>query len=172
MIKKLEVKDFEEIFSIMEQSFPVDEYRDKQGQRRIFDEKEYSVYGYIENQKILGFIMVWDFTDILYIEHFAVRKESRNLGIGGKLLSFVKENYKSPAVLEVEPPQDDLTKRRVEFYKRNGFKYNDYYYVQPSMAKGKKEIPLKILSLPNELSEEEFIKARDILYSRVYKIKK
>ena len=39
MIKKLEVKDFEEIFSIMEQSFPVDEYRDKQGQRRIFDEQ-------------------------------------------------------------------------------------------------------------------------------------
>ena len=52
MIKKLGIEDFEEIFSIMEQSFPVDEYRDKQGQRRIFDENNYSVYGYFENQKI------------------------------------------------------------------------------------------------------------------------
>ena len=172
MIERLFKSDFESIYEIMEQSFPKEEYRTKQKQKELFNVKEYNVLGEKKDGKLLGFITVWDFEEFYYVEHFAIAKQNRNLGLGSKMLQEIKEIYtlNKPFILEVEPPEDELTKRRVAFYQRNGYKYNDYYYVQPSMAKGRREIPLKILSSPNSITEEQFKMARDTLYKKVYKI--
>lgn len=172
MLEQLSIKDFRSIYSIMEQSFPKDEYRTKAKQKQLFNESAYNIFGEKKDGELLSFITVWTFNDFYYVEHFAVAPDYRNLGLGSKMLKEVKEKFNGLLVLEVECPTDELTKRRVEFYKRNGYKLNEYDYVQPSMAKGRKEIPLKIMSNPIELSESLFEKIKDTLYIKVYKVKK
>ncbi|MBQ7339918.1 MAG: GNAT family N-acetyltransferase [Clostridia bacterium] len=170
--EKLSIYDFEEIFKIMGESFPIDEYRDKKGQLAIFSEPNFAVYGVRDKSKLVAFITVWEFKEFTYIEHFAVKNEYRNQNIGSQMLERVGELSKNLAVLEVEVPDCEISKRRVAFYERNGFFYNDYPYVQPSMADGKKEIPLKIMSSKRKISLEEFNNVRKILYQRVYKVLK
>lgn len=168
--EKLTIRDFEDIFNIMSESFPLDEYRDKKGQLAVFNEKDYAVYGVRDNDRLVAFITVWEFKELTYIEHFAVKSEYRNQNIGSQMLERVGKFSNNLAVLEVEVPTDELSKRRVGFYERNGFFYNDYPYVQPAMADGKREVPLKIMSTKRKITLDEFNLARDILYKRVYKI--
>ena len=73
-------------------------------------------------------------------------------------------------MLEVEPPETDIAARRIEFYKRNGFYFNNYDYTQPSMAVGQPSIPLRIMSFSRPLSQAEFVQVKDTLYSGVYKV--
>lgn len=58
--------------------------------------------------------------------------------------------------------------RRVRFYERNGFFFNDYPYIQPSMGEGRKEIPLFLMSTERKIDEEEYRMIRNTLYTKVY----
>ena len=71
-------------------------------------------------------------------------------------------------VLEVELPEDSLKKRRIGFYERHGFTFNEYPYIQPPMGEDRHEIPLLIMSAPEPLSEDEFQSVRTELYESVY----
>ena len=70
----------------------------------------------------------------------------------------------------VEPPEGELTRRRIAFYERNGFCLNPYPYAQPSIAEGRAPVPLMIMTYGHQISEEEFIKTRDLLYKEVYHV--
>lgn len=174
-MKQLELlskNEFEEVFKIMEESFPIDERREKSGQEKILSDSYYRLYGYKRETHIAAFFAVWEFPEFSFIEHFAVEKSSRNLGIGAKLLQELLGMIKKPVVLEVELPVEELAERRIGFYKRNGFQLNDYEYEQPAMSEKGKAIPLKIMSYPDTLSEKAFEGVRDQLYISVYKQKK
>lgn len=71
--------------------------------------------------------------------------------------------------MEVEPPVDELTTRRVAFYMRNGLNFNSYPYIQPSITKGQKPIPLFIMTSKSQIDEQTFNKIKSILYKNVYK---
>ena len=71
-------------------------------------------------------------------------------------------------VLEVELPEDSLKKRRIGFYERHGFTFNEYPYIQPPMGEDRHEIPLRIMSAPEPLSQDEFQSVRTELYKSVY----
>ena len=169
MFTKLNISEFNEMFSIMEKSFPLDEYRPCNEQKALFDNEYYCVYGEKENKKVKGFIAVWDFQDFLYVEHFAVNPEFRNQGIGAGILKKLTDLYNKPACLEVEPPADDMAKRRIGFYERNGFFFNEFPYIQPPISSGKNPIPLRIMSSGKKLTEKEFLNIKHTLYNKVYK---
>lgn len=46
-LEKLDRSDFEEVYRIMEQSFPADERRKKEGQQKLLDEEKYELLGYL-----------------------------------------------------------------------------------------------------------------------------
>ena len=48
--------------------------------------------------------------------------------------------------LEVELPETEMAARRIGFYERNGFYYNDYFYMQPPIAEGRNAIPLRLMT--------------------------
>lgn len=162
--------DFEEIYIIMQNSFPIDEYRTKEEQKRLFEEKEYRVTIERDNlKKAVAFIAFWDLGSFIFIEHFAVATEKRNSGIGSKLLKKFLDESDKKIVLEVEKPISELARRRIKFYERNGFVFNDFEYEQPSISKGKSKIPLNVMSFPAALSKKEFSEVKRTLYSKVYK---
>ena len=163
MLQRINETDFPEIYRIMQASFSDDEYRPYDEQLALFEEPEYRIY-YMP----AGFLAVWEFESFIYIEHFAVDPALRNSGTGSAMLQELKQ-YQKPICLEVELPEDELTRRRIGFYERNGFVFNEYPYIQPPISKGKSPVPLRIMTYRSEITREEFQKMKEILYRRVYK---
>ena len=170
MLKIINEKDFPQVFAIIEQSFPEDERRPLEEQQALFSEPRYSVY-VLGEEKIKAFIACWEFEDFIFIEHFAVDKNFRNLGIGSLILNKFLSMQEKRVCLEVEPPETEIAKRRIDFYIRNGFFLNEYDYFQPPISKGKKAIPLMVMTSGEGISKEEFGHIRDVLYEEVYKYK-
>ena len=164
MLQRINETNFPEIYRIMQASFSDDEYRPYDEQLALFEEPEYRIY-YMP----AGFLAVWEFESFIYIEHFAVDPALRNSGTGSVMLQELVKQYQKPICLEVELPEDELTRRRIGFYERNGFVFNEYPYIQPPISKGKSPVPLRIMTYKSEITREEFQKMKEILYRRVYK---
>lgn len=170
MLEELQVKDFDKVYSMMEESFPVDERRTYEEQKALLDNEMYSIYILpdTENDNIKAFIAIWRFDDFAFVEHFAVSSLYRNGGLGALILQEVKKLLSSMICLEVEPPEEEMAKRRIGFYERNGFYYNEYEYMQPAISKDRNEIPLRIMTTGGKVTEDRFNEMKDILYQYVY----
>ena len=173
MIERLTEADFDQMFSLMERSFPEDERRDYNGQRELLAEPAYTLYAKRspEDAALQAFLALWELGDMAYIEHFAVDPDCRNGGLGGKILQKVIEDTDMRICLEVEPPETEMAARRIGFYERNGFVMNPFEYMQPAMGEDRHAIPLRIMSYPKRLLADEFETMRDVLYCHVYRQK-
>ena len=87
------------------------------------------------------------------IDHPAVRALLRNeilltalalLGGRGKTV-----------ILEIDPPVDDISIRRLHFYERLGFVANPYRYIHPSFRKPFTPHRLVLMSYPGAITYEE-----------------
>ena len=173
MIERLTEADFDQMFSLMERSFPEDERRDYNGQRELLAEPAYNLYAKRspEDAALQAFLALWELGDMAYIEHFAVDPDCRNGGLGGKILQKVIEDTDMRICLEVELPETEMAARRIGFYERNGFVMNPFEYMQPAMGEDRHAIPLRIMSYPKRLLADEFETMRDVLYCHVYRQK-
>lgn len=173
MLERIAAEDFQSLYRLLETSFPPTERRTKEGQKALFDtEPAYKVFG-LKNKatnSVDAFLAVWELENILFLEHFAVDPTLRGKGLGSRLLCELAGITDKPLCLEVEPPENDLAKRRIEFYRRNGFFLNEYPYIQPSLAKGQPPIPLLIMTYGKAVDQSTFEKIRDELYKNVYRI--
>ena len=168
MIEKLDPKEFDQVFDLMEQSFPLEEYRPYQGQKALLQNPAYTIYVAKEENQIVGLAAVWQLKNWLFLEHLAVDPGCRNRGIGAELLQEIAKNR---ACLEVEPPDTELCRRRIGFYERNGFFFNGYSYEQPSLAPGRDPVPLYIMTSGCAITPEEFNSLKNLLYARVYGVR-
>ncbi|MBR2328135.1 MAG: GNAT family N-acetyltransferase [Clostridia bacterium] len=166
----LTVADFEEIYEILENSFPENERRGKERQRALFSDGRYRVYGKKEDGRLVAFIAVWELSKVNFIEHFAVSPSHRGKGMGRELLLELTGGMGGRFCLEVEPPDCDIAKRRIAFYERCGFFFHGYDYTQPPMDIGREAIPLRIMTSFPSLSENDFKALRDLLYREIYKV--
>ena len=164
MLQRINETDFPEIYRIMQASFSDDEYRPYDEQLALFEEPEYRIY-YMP----AGFLAVWEFESFIYIEHFAVDPALRNSGTGSAMLQELVKQYQKPICLEVELPEDELTRRRIGFYERNGFVFNEYPYIQPPISTGKSPVPLRIMTYGEAITRETFEAMKNVLYRSVYK---
>lgn len=161
---------FERFSELFQSSFPVNERRPLESLKKIIsDESDIYCDAVLRNNVFVGLLVYWDFTDFVYIEYLAVNPDIRGGGIGARVLSQLKDVVRKPVVLEVEPPLNELAKRRIGFYERNGFVLWDNEYFQPSygLVPG---LELKLMSsgkLALDISE-----AVDVIHCRVYGVKK
>lgn len=98
----------------------------------------------------------WKTNEFVFLEHFTTCQEIRGKGFGKKALDLLKEKNKT-ILLEIEPPDDEITKRRYGFYKRNNFLMNPYYHIQAKYHLGDADLELKILSYPQVLTKQEYL---------------
>ena len=171
MVRKLERKEFDMVFRIMEDSFPEDEYRTYQEQKKLLDESSYGIYVLpgSAGAAIEAFMAVWEFEAFVFIEHFAVSPAHRNHGMGGRFLEEFLAGISKMAFLEVEPPHCETASGRIGFYKRNRFFLNEYPYVQPAISKGRNPVPLMLMTYGRPVDGKEFEEIKRVLFSRVYK---
>lgn len=169
MFERITEKTFDEIFPLLESAFPVTELRIKEDQRALLQEPCYRLYGVRREGNFAAVFATWEIDEFLYIEHFAVKEEFRNGGYGGQLLDTLLEEKSRPMVLEVEEPEDELTRRRIGFYRRHGLVYNTYPYLQPPMRKGQEMLPLKLMTKPTAIDAETYQRYKKRIHTIVYK---
>lgn len=116
--------------------------------------------------KFCGMAIVWDLDKFRYLEYFAMLPHFRCQGIGTEVLGELCRQSSQPIVAEVEPPESDIQRRRIAFYRRNGFHVHSQH---PSILNGfHKDNPLWLIaSQPlqdSDACQHEIIRA---VYSRV-----
>ena len=168
---KFQYSYFDSFFNLMEEAFPSVERRSYEDAKKLLCEDLYSIIvDKDENDNITAFIASWEFNDFNYIEHFAVEGKIRGNGIGTSMLQAYLNKSNKPIFLEVELPENDVSLRRIEFYKRLGFHLNNFEYLQPPMQKQHDFLPLKVMSYPRSVDEMEFMNFKNVVYNKVYKI--
>ncbi len=81
-----------------------------------------------ENSEFIGFAYVVEYKDIVYLFYFAVDKNKRGRGNGGKILRLLKDYFKGKTLFLAREPLDDTAENKRErinrrnFYISNGFK--------------------------------------------------
>lgn len=153
---------------VMETSFPIEE-------RPPFDciqKRDKTIFSFnvaYDNNEPIGIFSYWHFDGFCYVEHFAVENKYRNKGLGCSIMNYFIENVNQQIILEVEKPTDEMSCRRIAFYKRLGFVENYQQYLQPSYHNDGNFVPLNIMSRV-ELSDRDFETIKNILYQKVYSI--
>ncbi len=161
--------NFDEVFNLMQISFPENEYRTYSDQKALLENSRYHIITKENEQKnIVAFLAFWSLGDFNFVEHLAVSPTCRGKGTGTKLVSeFISESSK-PIILEIEPPVDDISTKRMKFYERLGFVLNEYQYFQIPLRENDSPSELKIMSYPKKLNEEEFQNVKSIIYRGAY----
>ena len=134
---------------LMTQSFPSEEYRELEELRKYTDTKTHFYNNIIfHNNTPVGLITYWDFGHFYYIEHFAIDPAQRNGGYGKSVLNHLCQLLKHPIVLEVEIPEEEMAKRRINFYQRQGFSLWEKPYQQPELERKKSYIHKSLFAKP------------------------
>lgn len=162
---------FNEVFAIMEASFPESEFRTYADQQVLLGIPHYRLITEVNSKgEIIAFMACWEFSILRFVEHIAVDPNIRGGGVGKKMMADYISQSEKPVLLEVEPPNGEIEQRRIGFYERLGFHLNPFEYVQPPLREGQADLPLLIMTYPRPLNEEEFNLYRETLYSKVYKV--
>jgi ribosomal protein S18 acetylase RimI-like enzyme len=156
---------------LMVVSFPVEEYRELENQRILSDENtQFAQHIILEDGNPIGFIALWNFINFLFIEHFAIDSLLRNRGLGSKVIQQIIRSEKLPILLETELPFNEINRRRIAFYNRNGFQLWERDYLQPPYRRGNPQIALCLMTTAELNPFDDFERVKSTLYSEVYGI--
>ena len=146
---------FMEAWRLYENSFPLEERRLIDSQVKLFKNLNYHFDIIIKEEKLIGFLLWWEFDNLRYIEYFATVERLRNKGFGKRIIEkFIKRSQK-PILLEVELPKSAIKQRRINFYERLGFQLNTHFYEIPPIQEGFSALELRIMSFPYSISKND-----------------
>lgn len=167
------VDKFDRLYHILEYSFPETERGNYRFHYNEFSRKSFRSMCFEPDGMPAAFLNYYELQDIsaVFVEHFASEAELRGKGIGSALMNELKARYSSMIVLEVEPPENELSERRVRFYQRLGFTLNAGDYFQPSYYGNPEPLPLMLMSTV-PLSGRDFSRTAESIHREVYRMGK
>lgn len=155
----------QQIYHSYSTTFPEDERREWSQFIKLFEHSNVKVISVLNDTENIGYLIIWELTNYVFVEHFEVFSEFRNQKLGSHITDYLFKNYPR-IILEIEPEHlNDDAKRRFSFYQRNGFNLIDEAYVQPSYGEGKKSLPLWLLA---NYSPENLNEVKEEIYDIVY----
>lgn len=161
---------WEEVWRLYTVSFPEYERRRISSHTLACEDPSFHTYIAIENGSLLGLLFYWEYDNKYYIEHIAVSPALRGKSIGSSLMKmFVGQAVGKTVLLEIDPPEDEVSIRRLAFYERLGFCNTGFEYTHPSYSKNGQSHRLSILSYPEAISAQEFDNFKDFMFGRVVK---
>ena len=147
-------------------SFPWHEQRESASQNAILGNEAYHFDLVYDGETFVGEVLYWEIADFLYIEHFCILPKMRSRRYGQKVLSMLQGK---PLILEIDPPQDEISMRRKGFYQRCGFTANPFSHVHPPYHKDAEGHELVVMSRPRQLTQGEYDTFRRGLEAMVMK---
>lgn len=152
--KSCEDNGWTEAWTIYESSFPHNERWYEADYCRAFSDPLFEADGVWLGERLAGILFYWKADGYRYLEHLAVSSDLRGENIGSKVLTaFCRQGGR--VVLEIDPPEDDISIRRQHFYERLGFVRNPYPYFHPSFHKPFKTHQLVIMSYPEAITYDQ-----------------
>lgn len=147
--KLVTIEDKEELQKIYDSyclAFPEEERRNEQQFLELFTNDLCSIFLIEYHQEKVGYFISWNLTKGLFLEHLEIFPDYRGKKIGAAFLQKISENNET-IILESEPESyGEIAKKRLEFYKRNGFIILDFDYIQPAYESSKSSISLNLLA--------------------------
>lgn len=158
------------IENLLHESFPTDERRDDDMQREYTDSNpDFTAYLITDNEDKVGLITLWELNGFYYVEHLATSPNVRNKGYGKLIMQNLVNIFKdNRIVLEVELPENELSKRRIGFYERNGFKLCMKSYTQPPYRRNGNSIPMQVMYYGADSIDDDFEMIKSEIHSKVY----
>ena len=150
MIKKqiaFHSTEIEEMYTLYQQAFPKNEQMDL---TRLFDELHLgAIYGYYQENQLVGFAILCIQSQIAHILYLAVKKEYRDQGIGSYILNDLAKQYDSKKIIvDIEKIKDTSNKeqriKRKQFYLKNDKQNNRFLELI-------KDIPVNVLNVTDEI---------------------
>ena len=113
--------------------FPKSELKPLRAMLNLMELGNYDPLLVTEGEETVGYAMVWLPSDRngALLEYFGVLRGKRNGGLGSRILNLLAERYgqlfgEAEAPTSADPEENDLRRRRIGFYERNGFRVLDY----------------------------------------------
>ncbi|MFD2934290.1 GNAT family N-acetyltransferase [Spirosoma flavum] len=151
-----------------EGSFPPDERRNFNDLLQLLPCPEMHLCALIDQDHLVGFIIYWQWADAVFVEHFAIDPEQRGKQFGQRALNQLLRRESPYFILEVERPEDEISRSRIRFYERQGFYLNSFDYAQPPYQRGNLPIPMRLMSIPAIIEQDEFEGFSQLIKERVY----
>lgn len=173
MLTLTPIKTTDSAYSFVEQllhdSFPLAERRDDEAQRYNTDHNpRFACYFIADDELPVGVITVWNLDGFYYLEHLATSPSVRNKGYGKLIMKQIRDLLTGLLILEVERPEDEMSRRRIGFYQRCGLMLCEKNYIQPAYRKGGEEVPLFLMFSGKESIDNDFEAIRRSIYREVY----
>lgn len=159
---------FQNFYQLYSTAFPENERRSLQNLENELFNPAYHAFVLMDRNKFVGIFNYWNFEKFIYIEHFAIEEKLRSQHLGSEVLKSFLEKVNLPVVLEVELPNTEAAKRRIEFYHRLGFIELQNYYVQPPYESGEFPIPMQLMTNDYEFVKNNFETVKQTIYLEVY----
>ena len=162
------------VWEIYQNSFPKSELRTLSNLREVMQGEYCKVVAYHHDGSVVGFIVYWEYSSFAYIEFFAVSQEKRSGGYGSYIINdFISDFRHKPIILEIDNICDDISKRRFDFYVREGFILNDFKHTTTAYDNINETLKLHILTYQELISREQYDEFYSILVddimSNIYK---
>lgn len=160
--------NFHRVLRLYMEAFPPEERRDEAGLKQQLTWSACQVKAIEKEGQFAGLCIFWEFDDFLFVEHLATEPSLRGQGIGEGVMDLLRNQGAKPVLLEVEPPENETSRRRIGFYMRNGFFLLDKEYWQPSYDFIRPDLPLNLMCTqkdPGELRLDQWI---GIVKEKVY----
>ena len=145
---------WDEAMTLYEQAFPYPERWPLAGYRRALRDPLFEADGIWVGERFAGLLFHWQGPACRYLEHLAVAPAWRGRDLGSRVLqAFCRRAGR--VILEIDPPEDEISLRRQRFYERNGFITNPYLYIHPSFRRPFQPHRLVLMSYPTPLERKE-----------------
>lgn len=170
-ITTLDTAHYEFVEHLLTTSFPLEEYRPlKQWMTHTDSNDLFQNNIVLDEGKPVGLLTYWNLGKFYYIEHFAISEPLRNKGYGQNVLDLLEKEVDMPLILEVETPDNETAKRRIEFYKRYNFTLWANEYTQPPYRPNGMAVPMLLMSRGDLNPERDYDEICEKLYQEVYNI--
>lgn len=116
----------------LREAFPPAELKPFAAMKRLYQAGVYRPVGAFEGEDLVGYALLWEAGDYILIDYLGVTASRRNGGLGGEILAALKEKFgaRKGILVESEAPEggpaDPLRRRRMDFYRRNGYTFLGY----------------------------------------------
>lgn len=143
------------LLELMERAFPREERREALWHRRAMEDGDFYCCCVTDESRFVGLVCYWVHGDLVYLEHLAMATECRNRGYGARVLEELHKRYaKYIIIAEVEPPADELTRRRCGFYERLGYRRLPEAHVQLPYHPDTAAVPLLLYACSDRTTKE------------------
>ncbi|MBR1978046.1 MAG: GNAT family N-acetyltransferase [Akkermansia sp.] len=126
-------------------AFPAEERRGREMHVQALLDTHFHAFRLQDANEFVGLLTWWQWEDMLYVEHLAIAEEKRGKGYGHAALAELQQRGQN-IILEIEQITDEITARRLEFYRSCGFRALPYPHVQLAYQQGFADIPLLLLA--------------------------